>query len=117
MTELVRWRAAAWVALAVGAVVPPTAVQSARARYQRVLAEGDATAAAAYLALVTPAARSGGGDDLPQLLIPARALGGLPGLGSGFGNYNRTAPLAPAPAPPLPPALPQRRRPAPAGRR
>jgi multiple sugar transport system permease protein len=110
MTELARWRAAACVALAAGAVLPPVAVWSARARYQRVLAGRDATAAAAYLALVTPAARGGGGYDLPQLLIRARALEGLPGLGSSFEIYNRTAPLVRATAPPLPPAVLERLR-------
>lgn len=116
MTQLARWRAAAFAALAAGAVLPPIAVRSARARYQRVLAERDATAAAAYLALVTPAARSGARDgggsgyDLPQLLIRARALEGLPGLGSSFEIYNRTAPLVQATAPPLPPAVLERLR-------
>lgn len=114
MTGLAWWRGAAYAALAVGVALPPIAVRSARARYQRVLAERDATAAAAYLALVTPAARSGagggGGYDLPQLLIRARALEGLPGLGSSFEVYNHTAPLVQATAPPLPPAVLERLR-------
>jgi len=116
MTRLARWRAVAFVALAVGAVLPPIAVRGARARYQRVLAERDATAAAAYLALVTPAARSGprggggSGYDLLQLLIRARALEGLPEMGSSFEIYNRTAPLVHATAPPLPPAVLERLR-------
>jgi multiple sugar transport system permease protein len=116
VTGLARWRGAAWVALTAGVVLPPIAVRGARARYQRVLAERDATAAAAYVALVTPAARSGagsgggGGYDLPQLLIRARALEGLPGLGSSFEIYNRTAPLVHATAPPLPPAVLERLR-------
>src|SRR6266852_6243061 len=116
MTRLARWRAVAFVALAVGAVLPPIAVRGARARYQRVLAERDATAAAAYLALVTPAARSGprggggSGYDLLQLLIRARALEGLPGLGSSFEIYNRTSPLVHATAPPLAPAVLERLR-------
>jgi multiple sugar transport system permease protein len=109
MTGLARWRGVAVVALAVGVVVPPSAVRSARARYQRVLAERDARTAAAYLALVTPVARGGAGAgsgyDLPQLLIRARALEGLPDLGSSFEVYNRTAPLVQATAPPLPPAV------------
>jgi multiple sugar transport system permease protein len=116
MTRLSRWRTAAFAALAAGALLPAILVQGARARYQRMLGERDATAAAAYLALVTPAARTGvwvgggGGYDLPQLLIRARALDGLPGLGSSFEIYNRTAPLVEATAPPLPPGVLERLR-------
>src|SRR5439155_1160639 len=57
-----------------------------------------------YLSIVTPMARSGSGYDLPQLLIRARALAGLPALAVDFEIYDRTAPLVHATAPPLPPA-------------
>lgn len=115
MTRLMGWRTVAFVTLAAGALLPAIVVQGARARYQRALAERDATAAAAYLALVTPAARSGalgagGGYDLPQLLIRARALEELPGLGSSFEIYNRTAPLVEATAAPLSPGVLERLR-------
>ncbi|HLB81790.1 MAG TPA: sugar ABC transporter permease [Gemmatimonadales bacterium] len=103
-----RW--GALVALAAAALLPPTAARWARARFERVLAARDATAAARYLAVVTPMPRAGGGYDLLQLLIRARALAALPGLAVGFEVYNRTAPLVHATAPPLPPAALERLR-------
>src|SRR5207237_846199 len=90
--------------LAAAALLPPAAARWASARGERELAARDAAAAAGYLAIVTPMARSGSGYDLPQLLIRARALAGLPGLAVDFEIYDRTAPLVYATAPPLPPA-------------
>jgi len=110
MTPRARARWAAVVALGAAALLPSLAAHWARARAARVLAARDATAAAGYLATVTPAARGGGGYDLPQLLIRARALEGLPGLAVGFEVYDRTAPLVHATAPPLPPAALERLR-------
>jgi multiple sugar transport system permease protein len=110
MTSRARARWGALVALAAAALLPPAAADRARKRAERVLAARDATAAAGYLAIVTPMARSGGGYDLPQLLIRARALAGLPGLAVGFEIYDRTAPLVHATAPPLPPATLERLR-------
>src|SRR5437588_6258699 len=100
-----RGRWAALVALAAATLLPLTAARRVRARWDRGLAARDASAAAGYLAIVTPMARSGGGYDLPQLLIRARALAGLPGLAVDFEIYDRTAPLVHATAPPLLPAV------------
>ena len=110
MTPRARARWVAVVGLAAAALLPAAAANWARARSERVLAARDATAAAGYLAIVTPMARSGGGYDLPQLLIRARALAGLPGLAVDFEIYDRTAPLVHATAPPLPPAALERLR-------
>jgi len=104
MTSRVRARWVAVFGLAAAALLPPAAAQWARARWQRELAARDASAAAGYLAIITPMARGGGGYDLLQLLIRARALAGLPGLAVEFEIYDRTAPLVHATAPPLPPA-------------
>src|SRR5204863_159375 len=92
MTLRARARWAAVLGLAAAALLPPAAARWARARGERELAARDATAAAGYLAIVTPMARSGSGYDLPQLLIRARALAGLPGLAVNFEIYDRTAP-------------------------
>jgi len=105
MTARARGRWAALVALAAATLLPLTAARRVRARWDRGLAARDASAAAGYLAIVTPMARSGGGYDLPQLLIRARALAGLPGLAVDFEIYDRTAPLVHATAPPLLPAV------------
>src|SRR5438105_2474566 len=105
MTARARGRWAALVALAAATLLPLTAARRMRARWDRGLAARDASAAAGYLAIVTPMARSGGGYDLPQLLIRARALAGLPGLAVDFEIYDRTAPLVHATAPPLLPAV------------
>lgn len=104
MTPRARARWGTVLGLAAAALLPPAAAHWAGARGERELAARDAAAAAAYLAIVTPMARSGGGYDLPQLLIRARALAGLPGLAVDFEIYDRTAPLVHATAPPLPPA-------------
>jgi len=104
MTPRARARRAAVLGLAAAALLPPAAAHWTRARWQRELATRDASAAAGYLAIVTPMARGGGGYDLLQLLIRARALAGLPGLAVDFEIYDRTAPLVHATAPPLPPA-------------
>jgi multiple sugar transport system permease protein len=110
MTPRARARAGALVALAAAAVLPSAAAHRARVRGDRVLAARDAAAAAGYLAIVTPMARNGGGYNLPQLLIRARALAGLPGLAVEFEVYDGTAPLVHATAPPLPPAALERLR-------
>ncbi len=104
MTSRARARWAAVLGLAAAALLPLAAARWARARGERELAARDAAAAAGYLAIVTPMARSGSGYDLPQLLIRARALAGLPGLAVDFEIYDRTAPLVYATAPPLAPA-------------
>ena len=110
MTLRARARWAALVTLAAAALLPLATARWARARWERGLAARDAAAAAGYLAIVTPMARSGGGYDLPQLLIRARALAGLPGLAAAFEIYDRTAPLVHATASPLPPAALERLR-------
>ena len=102
MSSLAGRRLAAMIALATGAVSPLVAVHWARVRAARTLATHDATAVAAYLPLVTPAARGGADYDLPQLLIRAHALDELPGLSAQFEIYHRTAPLVQATAAPLP---------------
>src|SRR6266480_4648470 len=108
MTALVRWRGVALVAMAAGALLPLALAQRARDRYERALAARDATAAAAYLTIVTPPPARGAGYDLPQLLIRARALEELPGFSGRFEIYHATAPLVHATAPPLPAATLQR---------
>ena len=110
MTALARWRAGTLVAMAAGVLVPLALAHWARGRYERALAAHDATAAAAYLAIVTPPARGGAGYDLPQLLIRARSLEELPGFAGLFEIYHATAPLVRATAPPLPAATLQRLR-------
>ena len=99
---LTRRRLAAMIALVAGAVSPLVAVHWARVRAARTIATHDATAVAAYLPLVTPAARGSADYDLPQLLIRAHALDELPGLSARFEIYHRTAPLVQATAAPLP---------------
>src|SRR5229473_1327237 len=95
--------------MAAGAVLPLALAQQARGRYERALAARDATAAAAYLTIVTPSpAGRGAGYDLPQLLIRARALEELPGFSGRFEIYHATAPLVRATAAPLPAATLQR---------
>jgi ABC-type sugar transport system permease subunit len=110
MTALARWRAGALATLAAGALLPLALAHVARDRYARALAARDATAAAAYLTIVTPLARRGAAYDLPQLLIRARALEELPGFSGRFEVYHATAPLVRAIAPPLPAATLQRLR-------
>ena len=111
MTALARWRAGAVVLMAVGALMPLALARQARGRAERALAARDATAAAAYLTIVTPSPPRGGvGYDLPQLLIRARALEELPGFSGRFEIYHATAPLVHATAPPLPAATLQRLR-------
>src|SRR5437016_3686569 len=111
MTALARWRAGSVVLMAVGALMPLALARQARGRSERALAARDATAAAAYLTIVTPSPpRGGAGYDLPQLLIRARALEELPGLSGRFEIYHATAPLVRATAPPLPAATLQRLR-------
>ena len=103
MTAFARWRAGAIVAMGAGALLPLTLAQRARGGYERALAVREATAASAYLTIVTPAppAGRGAGYDLPQLLIRARALEELPGFSGRFEIYHATAPLVHATAPPL----------------
>src|SRR4029077_12788281 len=109
MTVLARWRAGAVGLMAASALVPLVLAQQARGRYERALAAQEATAAAAYLKIVTPSRpRGGAGYDLPQLLIRARALDELPGFSGRFEIYHATAPLVHATAPPLPAATLQR---------
>src|SRR5204863_6595 len=111
MTALARWRAGVVVLMAVGALIPLALARQARGRAERVLAERDATAAAAYLTIVTPSPpRGGAGYDLAQLLIRARALEELPGFSGRFEIYHATAPLVRATAPPLAAATLQRLR-------
>ncbi|HKW40079.1 MAG TPA: sugar ABC transporter permease [Gemmatimonadales bacterium] len=110
--RLLRWRVVAVVGVAAGLSAPLAVVHWARERAARALAKHDATAVAAYLALVTPGARSqrggaggagapGADYSLPQLFIRAHALEGLPGLSARFEVYHATAPLIRATAPPL----------------
>ena len=111
MTSLARWRGGAVVLMAAGALLPLALAQQARSRYEHALAARDATAAAAYLTLVTPSPpRGGAAYDLPQLLIRARALEELAGFSGRFEIYHATAPLVRATAPPLPAATLQRLR-------
>src|SRR5947207_8268651 len=111
MTALARWRAGVVVLMAVGALMPLALARQARGRSEQALAAQDATAAAAYLTIVTPSPpRGGAGYDLPQLLIRARALEELPGFSGRFEIYHATAPLVRATAPPLSAATLQRLR-------
>src|SRR3989442_877767 len=106
-----RWRAGAGGLMAVGALMPLALARQAGGRAERALAARDATAAAAYLTIVTPSPpRGGAGYDLAQLLIRARALEELPGFSGRFEIYHATAPLVRATAPPLPAATLQRLR-------
>src|SRR2546426_7383068 len=67
MTALARWRAGAVVLMAVGALMPLALARQARGRSERALAARDATAAAAYLTIVTPSPpRGGAGYDLAR---------------------------------------------------
>jgi multiple sugar transport system permease protein len=97
-----RWRVGALAAVGVAALLPLGVARWARVRYERALAARSAASTAAYLALVTPPARSGSGYDLPQLLIRARGLEELPGFHARVEVYHGTAPLVHATAPPLP---------------
>jgi ABC-type sugar transport system permease subunit len=110
MTAMARWRAAVLFVMSVGALLPLALAQRAHSGYERTLAARDATAAAAYLTIVTPLARRGAGYDLAQLLIRARALEELPGFSGRFEIYHATAPLIRATAPPLGAATLQRLR-------
>src|SRR5438067_127128 len=111
MKALARWSAGAVVLIAVGALMTLALARQALGRSARALAARDATAAAAYLTIVTPSPpRGGAGYDLPQLLIRARALEELPGFSGRFEIYHATAPLVRATAPPLPAATLQRLR-------
>src|SRR5882762_3754183 len=105
---MARWRAAVLFAMSAGALLPLALAQRAHSGYEHTLAARDATAAAAYLTIVTPLARRGAGYDLPQLLIRARALEELPGFSGRFEIYHATAPLVRATAPPLAAATLQR---------
>ena len=98
-----RWRLAALVAVSVTALLPIGVTRWARGRYARALAARSAVSTAAYLALVTRAARGAGatGYDLPQLLIWSRALAELPGFHAEVEVYHGTAPLVDATASPL----------------
>lgn len=100
-----RWQFLAALALTLAILPSIGVVRRGRSRAVRTLAERDAVAVAAYLALVTPAARGGADYDLPQLLIRVHALDGLPGLGARFEVFHPTAPLVRATAPPLPTAM------------
>ncbi|HYT04108.1 MAG TPA: sugar ABC transporter permease [Gemmatimonadales bacterium] len=100
-----RWRAGALAAVGVSALLCFGITRWVRDRYERALAARSAASTAAYLALVTPAARSGVGYDLPQLLIRSRALEHLPGFHARVEIYHRTAPLVNATAPPLAPQM------------
>src|SRR5205809_660224 len=111
MTALARWRAGAVVLMTVGALMPLALARQARGRSERVLAARDATAAAAYLTIVTPSPpRGGAGYDLAQLLGRARAVEEVPGFSGRFEIYHATAPLVRATAPPLSAATLQRLR-------
>jgi len=98
---LTRWRIGLVVVVAVTALSAVSLTRWARRREARELATRSAASTAAYLALVTPAARTGAGYDLAQLLIRARALEQLSGLHERLEVYHGTAPLVQATAPPL----------------
>jgi multiple sugar transport system permease protein len=101
---------------AIAAAVATAVLAAARweeRRFDRTAAVRIAASTAAYVAIVTPAARGdsagGGGDyNLAQLLAQARALTTLPGWTSPVEFYHRTAPLVDAAAPPLPVAALER---------
>ncbi len=96
------WRATALGAAALGALVTLGAARWAGGRYDRAATIRSAAAAAAYLALLTPADSTG--FDLARLLVEARALASLPGWSGAVEVYHGTAPLVMATAPPLDPA-------------
>ena len=101
MILLGRWRIVATLALAAAVAAPLGVVRWARAVSARTLAERDAAAVAAYVQVVTPAARGSADYDLGQLLIRARALDRLPGWSGRVEVYHATAPLVRATAAPL----------------
>lgn len=103
--RLAPWRIGLGVVVAVTALLPVAITRWARARDARALAARSAASTAAYLALVTPAARSGPGYNLSQLLIRSRALDQLSGLHERLEVYHGTAPLVHATAPPLSPGI------------
>src|SRR5882762_6606347 len=115
---MARWRAAVLFAMSAGALLPLALAQRAHSGYERTLAARDATAAAAYLTIVTPLARRGAGYDLPQLLIRARALEELPGSAGPARRRSRRCSIATAGTwlAPLPPELTRERGRSPPGR-
>lgn len=110
MTARDRSRALALVGLVAAALLPVAGAHWARERFQQAVSRYEASAAAAYLALVAPPVAGTSRYDLGQLLIRARALADLPGLAVDFEVYNATAPLVRATAPPLVPAMLERLR-------
>ncbi|HEV8264225.1 MAG TPA: sugar ABC transporter permease [Gemmatimonadales bacterium] len=98
-----RWTIAATVAAVLSALLPLVAARWAEGRFERARALRTAATTAAYLNLVTPAARRDStAYDLSLLLVQARALTTLPGWTSQVEVYHRTAPLVDATTPPLP---------------
>jgi len=110
VTERSRWRALASGGVALTALLTLAAARWATACYESALAERAAATTAAYLSLVTPAAKGGAGYELPRLLIESHAVGELAELTSRVEVYHGTAPLVRATAPPLPHALLERLR-------
>jgi multiple sugar transport system permease protein len=110
VTARSRWRALGFAGVVLAALATLGAARWASARYERGLAQRAAATTAAYLSLVTPAAKSGAGYELPRLLIESYAVGELAELTSRVEVYHRTAPLVHATAPALPHAVFERLR-------
>ena len=110
MTERSGWRALAFGGVVLTALLTLAAARWATARYEGALAERAAATTAAYLSLVTPAAKGGAGYELPRLLIESHAVGELAELTSRVEVYHGTAPLVHATGSPLPHALLERLR-------
>src|SRR5438046_850325 len=75
--ERAGWRALAFGGVVLTALLTLAAARWATARYEGALAERAAATTAAYLSLVTPAAKGGAGYELPRLLIESHAVGEL----------------------------------------
>jgi hypothetical protein len=104
VTRRPRWPAAAAAGVLLSTVLVMAAAWRAGQRSAGAYALRSAGTIASYLALVTPAARNrSSGYDLGPLLVQARGLATLPGLGVDVEVYHGTAPLVRAGAPSLSP--------------
>ncbi len=96
MSGLGRWRVVAGTVVLLTALAALVAARWAAARYARGAAERLAASTAAYVSLVSTAARGSSGYDLAHLLVQARALRLLAGWDADFEVYHGTAPLVEA---------------------
>ncbi len=99
-----RWRVIAGAVVLLTALAALITARWAAARYTRGATERLAASAAAYMSLVSTAARGSSGYDLTHLLVQARALRLLAGWDAEFEVYHGTAPLVQATGRSLTPA-------------